>query len=143
MTNEEYDKLIKKYEIKDNIVNNITISFIMGGIAGLIAQVLTDLFIKYLKVNLSNAYLLTSSTFIIVGSILTGMGFFDKVLSFSKCGLIVPSTGFANSMTSSSMDYKSEGFVKGIGANMFKLTGSIIVYGIIFGIIFGYIRSVI
>ena len=46
MTNEEYDKLIKKYEIKDNIVNNITISFIMGGIAGLIAQVLTDYFIN-------------------------------------------------------------------------------------------------
>ena len=53
----------------------------------------------------------------------------------------MPSTGFANSMTSSAMDNKGEGFVKGIGANIFKLTGSIILYGILFGIIFGFIRS--
>ena len=55
----------------------------------------------------------------------------------------MPSTGFANSMTSASMDYRDEGFIKGIGSNIFKLTGSIIVYGIIFGLIFGLIRGVI
>ena len=81
--------------------------------------------------------------FIIIGSLLTGFGVFDKVLSICKCGLIVPSTGFANTMTSSAMDARSEGFIKGIGSSIFKLTGSIILYGIIFGIIFGYIRSLI
>ena len=65
------------------------------------------------------------------------------MLSFFKCGLIVPSTGFANTMTSSAMDNRCEGYVKGIGANIFKLTGSIILYGVVFGIFFGYIRSMI
>lgn len=55
----------------------------------------------------------------------------------------MPSTGFANTMTSSAMDAKSEGFVKGIGGSIFKLTGSIILYGVIFGIIFGYINGVL
>jgi stage V sporulation protein AC len=55
----------------------------------------------------------------------------------------VPSTGFANTMTSSAMDNKSEGLIKGIGANIFKLTGSIILYGTLFGLIFGVIRSII
>ncbi len=143
MTNEEYDELIKKYNVEDKVLENVLISFITGGLAGIIAEALTELFVNYFKCSLSDAYLLTTTSFIVSGSIMTGLGFFDKVLSFSKCGLIVPSTGFANSMTSSSMDYKGEGFIKGIGANMFKLTGSIIAYGIIFGIIFGFIRSMI
>ena len=83
------------------------------------------------------------ATFIILGSLLTGLGFFDSILSFCKCGLIVPSTGFANAMTSAALDYKNEGLVKGIGGNIFKLTGSIILYGIVFGMIFGFVRSMI
>ena len=93
--------------------------------------------------NISDGYLCTTILFIVVGSILTGLGFFDKLLSICKCGLIVPTTGFANTMTSSAMDTRCEGFVKGIGSSIFKLTGSIILYGIVFGIIFGFIRSII
>ena len=96
-----------------------------------------------LNCTLNDAYLFTFMTFILIGSILTGLGVFDKVLSICKCGLIVPSTGFANTMTSSAMDAKSEGFIKGIGATIFKLTGSIILYGVVFGIIFGFIRSMV
>ena len=90
------------------------------------------------KLSLNDASFYTFSTFIFIGSLLTGIGVFDKILSVVKCGLIVPATGFANTMTSSAMDAKCEGFIKGIGASIFKLTGSIILYGIIFGIIFGF-----
>lgn len=143
MNNEEYDLLIKKHIVQNNIIKNVFIAFFSGGLIGLFGEVLTRTFIKYLGTNISDAYLLTFSFYVIIGSLLTGLGFFDKVLSICKCGLIVPSTGFANTMTSSSMDARGEGFVKGIGANMFKLTGSIILYGVIFGIIFGFIRSII
>ena len=141
MNNEEYDKLIKKHIKSENIIKNMFISFISGGLIGLFGEFLTNIFLNYY--NLQDSYLMTFIVFIIIGSILTGLGVFDKVLSICKCGLIVPSTGFANTMTSSAMDARSEGFIKGIGSSIFKLTGSIILYGIIFGIIFGYIRSLI
>lgn len=141
MNNEEYDEIIKSVIEEDNVYKNMFISFISGGLIGLLGEILTNVYLKFL--NLSDAYLLTFITFVVIGSVLTGIGVFDKVLSFCKCGLIVPSTGFANSMTSSAMDYRKEGFIKGVGANIFKLTGSIILYGIVFGLLFGFIRSII
>lgn len=141
MNNEKYDEIIKRVVKEDNISKNIFISFVSGGLIGIIGQFLTNIFLNYFELN--DAYFLTFSVFVVIGSLLTGFGFFDKVLGFCKCGLIVPSTGFANTMTSSAMDVRSEGFVKGIGANIFKLTGSIILYGVVFGVVFGIIRSFI
>ena len=142
MNNEEYDLLINKIVEKDDVFKNMLIAFITGGIIGLIGQIITDTLVNN-GYSLNDSSFLTFCIFILIGSLLTGFGIFDKVLSICKCGLIVPSTGFANTMTSSAMDARSEGFVKGIGSSIFKLTGSIILYGIIFGIIFGYIRSMI
>ena len=141
MNNEKYDEIIKRVVKEENISKNIFISFLSGGLIGVLGQFLTNLFLKYYELN--DAYFLTFSVFIVIGSLLTGFGIFDKVLGFCKCGLIVPSTGFANTMTSSAMDARHEGFVKGIGSNIFKLTGSIILYGVVFGIIFGIVRSFI
>lgn len=143
MDNNKYDELIKKIVVKDNIFKNILIAFISGGLIGTLGQVISNYFVNELNYKLSDASTMTFFIFVFIGSLLTGIGIFDKVLSICKCGLIVPSTGFANTMTSSAMDAKSEGFVKGIGSNIFKLTGSIILYGTIFGIIFGIIRSMI
>ena len=141
MNNDEYEEIINKIVPKEKITKNILVSFLSGGTIGVMAQLLVNMFYKIYT--LADSYLLTFITFILIGSILTGLGIFDKILSICKCGLIVPSTGFANTMTSSAMDCKSEGFIKGIGSSIFKLTGSIILYGIVFGIIFGFIRSII
>ena len=141
MNKDEYDKLIKKHIKEENILKGMAIAFFSGGLIGLFGEFLTNLYLNFF--DLKDSYFMTFSTLIIIGSILTGFGLFDKALSVCKCGLIVPSTGFANTMTSSAMDARSEGFIKGIGASIFKLTGSIILYGIIFGIIFGYVRSLI
>ncbi len=143
MDNNEYKKLTEKIVKKDNPIKNVLIAFITGGLIGVFAEALTEIYLYLFSINLSDAYLYTFTTFIVIGSVLTGFGFFDKLLSICKCGLIVPSTGFANTMTSSAMDTRSEGFIKGIGASIFKLTGSIILYGILFGIIFGFIRSIL
>ena len=143
MNNEEYDKLIKKHIKEEDTLKNMVISFFSGGLIGLIAQIITNICLSVFNLNLSDSYLMTFTFFIVIGSLMTGFGFFDKVLSYCKCGLIVPSTGFANTMTSSAMDSKSEGYIRGMGSNIFKLTGSIILYGIVFGIIFGFVRSMI
>ena len=139
MNNEKYDEIIKWVVKEDSICKNIFISFLSGGLIGILGQYLTNIFLRFYELN--DAYFLTFSVFVVIGSVLTGFGIFDKVLGFCKCGLIVPSTGFANTMTSSAMDARHEGFVKGIGSNIFKLTGSIILYGVVFGIIFGIVRS--
>ena len=141
MNNEKYDEIKKRIVKENNIVKNVSIAFFTGGFIGIIGELLFNLYM--MKFNEANSSFLVFTTFILIGSILTGIGIFDKVLSFCKCGLIVPSTGFANTMTSSAMDSNKEGFIKGIGANIFKLTGSIILYGTIFGLIFGFIRSII
>ncbi len=141
MNNEKYDEIIKKVIKKEDISKNILIAFLSGGVMGVIGEVLANFFDNYMST--SDSYLYVFVVFVVLGSIFTGLGFFDKILSIFKCGLIVPSTGFANSMTSAAMDNNREGFIKGIGGNIFKLTGSIILYGVVFGIIFGYIRSVI
>ncbi len=143
MKDKEYKKIVDELCPKENIFKDMFISFISGGALGLLGQLLSNYYIAFFNVNVIDSYLLVFISYIVIGSILTGIGVFDKILSICKCGFIVPSTGFANSMTSASMDYRDEGFVKGIGSNIFKLTGSIIVYGIIFGLIFGLIRGVI
>lgn len=143
MNNEEYDVLIKSIIKKENPLKNILIAFFSGGLMGLFGEYLYNLYIDIFNVSSSDSFLYVFITLVTLGSLLTGLGFFDKILSFFKSGLIVPSTGFANSMTSAAMDYKSEGLVKGIGGNIFKLTGSIILYGTLFGIIFGLIRGII
>lgn len=143
MNNKEYKKLVDSVVKKESSLKNVFVAFVSGGFLGMVGQFLTDMFMTYLSVSITDAYLLTFCTYVILGSILTGIGVFDKILSIFKCGFIVPSTGFANSMTSAAMDVRSEGFVKGIGAGIFKLTGSIILYGVVFGIIFGYVRSLV
>lgn len=143
MNNKEYDKLVKSVIGKESTFKNVMIAFLSGGCVGILAELLNQFYFKVFDITLSDASFYTFSTFIVIGSVLTGFGIFDKVLSIFKCGLIVPATGFANTMTSSAMDAKSEGFIKGIGASIFKLTGSIILYGVLFGMVFGFIRSVI
>lgn len=141
MNNEKYDEIIKKVIKEEDISKNVLVAFLSGGLIGVFGEFLANIFDNFMSTN--DSYLAVFIVLVIIGSIFTGLGFFDKVLSICKCGLIVPSIGFANSMTSSAMDNNKEGFVRGIGSNIFKLTGSIILYGVVFGIVFGFIRSVI
>ena len=82
-------------------------------------------------------------TFIFISSFLTAIGVFSRLVKKYGAGLIVPITGFSHSTTSSAMEYKNEGLINGIGSNIFKLSGSVILYGIVSASIFGFIRFVI
>ena len=143
MNKEGYKKIIKKYKPKEDIFKNSIISFIVGGLLGLIGQLLVDFYSNVLDIPSKDSSTLMIVTLVFLGVLLTGLGFFDKWVNFCKCGLIIPITGFAHSMMSSTMEYKKEGFVTGIGSNMFKLAGTVIAYGVISASIFGFIRLLI
>ena len=143
MDKKNYKKIMKKYKPKEDVLKNSFIAFISGGIMGIIGQALVDLYMVLLNIPSRDASTLMIVTLIFIGVLLTGLGFFDKWVNFCRCGLIVPITGFAHSMMSATMEYKKEGLITGIGSNMFKLSGTVIAYGVISATIFGFIRLII
>ena len=78
-----------------------------------------------------SSYSLVCLIMVIVASLLTALGVFDDLINKFTCGLIIPTTGFAHSVTSSAMEYRKDGLITGLGSNFFKLAGSVILYGII------------
>ena len=82
-------------------------------------------------------------TLIFIASLCTALGFFDNLVNFARCGLLIPITGFAHSMTSAAIDYRKEGPIYGLGSNIFKLAGSVILYGVVSAWFFGMIRLLI
>ncbi len=143
MNKEKYKKIIKKHKPKEDIFKNTIIAFISGGVMGIIGQGLIDFYSSILDISSKDASSLMIVTLVFIGVLLTGLGFFDKWVNYFKCGLIIPITGFAHSMMSATMEYKKEGLITGIGSNMFKLSGTVIAYGVISATIFGFIRLLI
>ena len=135
-----YDKLVKKISPKEPKIRNIFIAFISGGLIGLFGQFLTEFYQNYLSIPNKDAVSLVIVTLIFIASLLTALGVFDNLVCIFKCGLIIPITGFAHSMTSAALEHKKEGLVTGIGNNIFKLGGTVIMYGVVSAAIFGTIR---
>ena len=140
MTNKEYSNLVKKHTPKVSHIKSMSLAFFVGGFIGLFGQFLIDFYVKILNVSISNASTYMIVTLIFISSLFTALGFFDKIIEKVRCGIIIPITGFAHAMTSAALEYRKEGFVLGLGSNIFKLTGSVILYGVISAYIFGLIR---
>lgn len=143
MEENKYKRLVAKYTPKENVLNNALIAFLIGGVMGLLGQFLTDIYSYIFNIATSDATMLMIVTLIFLGCLLTCLGFFDKLVNFARCGLIIPITGFAHAVMSATLEYRKEGFVTGIGANMFKLAGSVIVFGVVSAYIFGFLRLII
>lgn len=143
MEKKEYKKIVDKYTPKENRLHNGIIAFLSGGLMGVIGQFLVDFYTRLLNVPTKEASTFMMITLIFIGCLLTCFGFFDKWVNFCKAGLFVPITGFAHAMQSAALEYRKEGMVTGIGANMFKLTGSVIVFGVVSAYVFGLIRIII
>ena len=138
-----YEKIVMNHKPKEHRIKNAFIAFIIGGIVGLIGQGLLDLYTYYLNISTNDAAVFMIITLIFIASLFTALGFFDKMVNFARCGLIIPITGFAHSLTSAAIEFKREGYVTGLGANIFKLAGTVILYGIVSAYIFGIIRYLI
>ena len=143
MKTEEYQKIVKRNLPKENKIRNMIIAFVIGGLIGVFAQGLSDLYVYMFKIEMKEALTYSTVTLVFLGCLCTCLGFFDKFVHFARAGLIVPITGFAHSMMSATLEYKKDGMITGIGANMFKLAGSVIVYGVVSAWFFGTVRYLI
>ncbi len=143
MEKKKYEQLVNKHTPKENIILNAIIAFIIGGLMGIIGQGLIDIYSSIFSISTKDASVFMIVTLIFVGCFLTCLGIFDKMVQFAKCGLIIPITGFAHAMMSATLEYKKEGMITGIGANMFKLAGSVIIFGVVSAYVFGLIRLLV
>ena len=131
MNKEDYKKLVKKHTPKEPKLRNIGVAFLVGGLIGLFAEVMIYIFMHCFAVSSVEAGLITA------------LGFFDNWVSVCKCGLIIPTSGFAHSVASSALEYKKDGLITGLGSNFFKLAGSVILYGIISAFILVIVRLIL
>lgn len=143
MKNEMYDEIVKKYTPKEDVLKNAIITFLAGGAIGALSELLLVCYSTLLNLPRKESGVLVILTLIFISSILTACGVFDVCVSKLKSALIIPITGFAHSITSAALDYRKEGLVVGIGANIFKLAGTVILYGVVSVYIFGLLRLIL
>ena len=125
----DYQTLAKRAEPKRKVLLNVTRAFLFGGFICIIAQLLQYIFINYFNFEESQAGNPATAVLIIIASLLTGLGIFDHIAQWAGAGTAVPIIGFANSITSAAIEHRSEGYVLGVGGNMFKIAGPVIVFG--------------
>lgn len=143
MKNVKYEKIVDSNKPVETRFQNAIVAFIVGGLVGMLGEGIIELLCYYFKISRSEASTYMSVMLIFVASLCTALGFFDKLVTKFKCGLLIPITGFAHSMTSATLDYRKEGPISGFGSNMFKLAGSVILYGVVSAWFFGIIRYLI
>ena len=135
-----YEKIVMNHKPKETRVQNAVIAFLTGGVMGALGQLLIEFYSYYLDISTNDAAIFMIITLIFLASLFTALGFFDKWVNWARCGLIIPITGFAHSMTSAAIEFRKEGFVTGLGANLFKLAGTVILYGVVSAYFFGILR---
>lgn len=143
MDTNKYQSIVNKHIPKENRVGNLITAFVTGGILGFLANFVLELYAYLFHISTKEASGHMLVTFIFIACLLTGIGVFDNLVNKGKMGLIIPITGFAHSMQSAILDYKKEGPIYGFGSNMFKLAGSVILYGVVSAYVFGLIRFLI
>ena len=139
----KYQTIVNKHTPKENKIGNLLTAFITGGILGSLANLILESYKYFFHLSKKEASGHMLVTFIFMACLLTSLGVFDDLVKKWKMGLIIPITGFAHSMQSSILDYKKEGLVYGFGSNMFKLAGSVILYGVVSAYVFGLVRFLI
>lgn len=137
-TNEEYSKLVDKKSPPSKLGVNMLKAFVVGGLICVVGQMIND-GLKAIGLGTDMASGVTSILMILAGALLTGFNVYDEIGRAGGAGAIVPITGFANSVVSPAMEFKSEGYVMGVGARMFTVAGPVLVYGISASVVVGII----
>lgn len=140
---DKYNEIVMKHTPKEDVLKNAFFVFLYGGILGALSEFLLRCYVIWFNLPRKEAGVAVILTLIIIASLLTALGVFDVCVTKLKSALIIPITGFAHSMTSAALDYRKEGLVLGIGSNIFKLAGTVILYGIVSVYVFGIIRLLI
>ena len=135
---EEYQTYVNEKTPNSPILKNCFNAFWVGGLICATGQIIFE-FCKIRGIDETNSYAIVSMLLIFLSAFLTGLNVFNKIGKFAGAGSLVPITGFANSIVSPAMEYKSEGYVMGVGAKMFTVAGPVLVYGISSSILVGII----
>ena len=137
-SNKEYSEIVKKLSPPSPKIKDFIWAFCVGGIICVIGQLFMELY-TYLNFTQKEIKALVPVTLIFIAALLTGLRLFDKIAKHAGAGTLVPITGFANAVVSPAIEFKSEGWVLGLGAKMFTIAGSVIVYGTAASVIYGII----
>jgi len=138
MNEKEYSKIVKKLSPPSPKVKDFIWAYCVGGLICVIGQLFLELY-TYLGLSQKEIKMAVPVTLIFIAALLTGLKLFDKIAKRAGAGTLVPITGFANAVVSPAIEFKSEGYVLGVGANMFKIAGPVIVYGTVASVIYGII----
>ncbi len=137
-TNAEYSDLVNKKSPNSPMARNMFWAFIVGGIICIIGQFITNYFLGR-GVARETVSSITPIILILFSVILTALNIYNKIGKFAGAGSVVPITGFANAVASPAIEFKSEGYILGLGAKMFTVAGPVLAYGISASVIFGFI----
>lgn len=140
---QQYQQLEQKHEIKRPVLINCIKAFLVGGTICLIGQAITYFYIYYFNFTEQTAGNPTVATLIFISMILTGLGVYDHIGQFAGAGSAVPVTGFGNSVISAAIEHRTEGFVLGVGGNMFKLAGTVILFGVFAAFIVALVKTLL
>lgn len=132
----QYQKYVDKKTPNSPIIKNCFNAFWVGGLICVIGQFIFE-FCKYRQITETNSYAIVSVILVFLSSFLTATNIFNRIGKLAGAGSLIPITGFANSIVSPAMEYKSEGYIMGVGAKMFTVAGPVLVYGISTSIIVG------
>lgn len=138
MTEKEYAKLVKELSPKSPIWKDCLNAFWIGGLICAIGQLIMN---GYLSLGLDEETAGTAMSMTLVGisALLTGFSLYDNIAKYAGAGTLVPITGFANAISSAAIEFKTEGFILGVGAKMFTIAGPVIVYGVTASVVYGFI----
>ncbi|MCL2037182.1 MAG: stage V sporulation protein AC [Oscillospiraceae bacterium] len=136
ITNKEYDELVKRRSPNTKIAITWTKAFLIGGAICAIGQGFLNYY-TYLGFGKTESGALTTMTLVFISAILTGFKIYEKLAKHAGAGSLVPITGFANSVVSPALEFKTEGYILGVGAKMFTIAGPVLVYGIVTSALYG------
>ncbi len=138
MTEKEYGKLVKDMSPKSPILKDCLNAFWIGGLICTLGQLALNGFTA-LGLSKTNAGTATSMSLVALSALLTGLSVYDDIAKVAGAGTLVPITGFANSIAAPAVEFKTEGFILGVGAKMFTIAGPVIVYGVSASVVYGII----
>ena len=137
-TSEKYVRLTEKHTPKTSTLSHTVRAFFGGGLICALGECLASSYL-YMGLEKKDAYLAVTLTFILIGSLATALGFFDKMANIVYAGVLVPVTGFSNSITSAAIDTRTEGYVNGVGSKIFTVAGPVILFAGISGSLYGFV----
>lgn len=136
-----YQEVQKKHEPKRPVARNCVKAFLVGGFICLIGQFISVFYMYFFNFTEKTVGNPTVATLVFVSMLLTGFGVYDKIAQVGGAGSAVPVTGFGNSVISAAIEHKTEGYVLGVGGNMFKLAGSVILFGVFSAFVVALIKT--